>query len=41
MKTIVVEVRAPVRVHASPQEIANAVAKVLPEGTKLTVRVRA
>ena len=41
MKTIIVEVRAPVRVHATPQEIANAVAKVMPDGTHLTVRIRA
>jgi hypothetical protein len=32
MKTIIVEVRSPVRVHASPQEIADASRRCCPRG---------
>lgn len=38
---LIVEVDAPARVHATPQEIADALAKLMPDGTRLTVRIRA
>jgi hypothetical protein len=41
MKLILVEVSAPSRVHVTPQEIADALAKLLPDGTSIKLRVRA
>lgn len=41
MKLILVEVHAPARIHATPQEIADAIAKLLPQGASIKVRIRA